>query len=367
MPRATSPQDIPRFDENCPHPDRLETGDLLFPRKSAPGSQSGQSAPLTQMMLTVGTGNRKVKDVLGPDFADLQRLEARKGLTVNTDLSNASGKNEDSSGGQVDLSDPNNLYKLLKIIKGEFPELIDQWLTIKMDDFLKHPIAKFFIQSITAKDVRAGFFIGHVAMVIRESDGQLVDAPLGVPYVIEANTTDFSHYRVSVHRYHVEDGSPAANMQRGWSNYRSGMGEKVWHARPSYLMPDQGTTLAETQVAKSAISNAAKALVGRPYGFFDNPVFGDTDRMYCAEFIYKVYQAAAVPQMVPTDQQHWDWVLSFFQATNPQLGQLVESIIDDSALGINRDTPFFLLSPPMLWKSQKMQALLYGDAAESYA
>jgi Permuted papain-like amidase enzyme, YaeF/YiiX, C92 family len=291
--------------------------------------------------------------------------KANKGLTVNTELSIHTNSSHESSTDQVDLSDPQNLYKLLRIIKAEFPALITGWLGMTMDEFLKHPMAKFLIHAMTSKDVKSGFFVGHVAMVIRESEGQLVDTQQGVPYVIECNITDFSHYRVSIHRYHVDDGSPEENMARGWSNYRCGLGEKVWHAKPKYLF-DAATTPADKKGARQLIANAAKALIGCPYGFFDNPKFGDSDRMYCSEFVFNAYKAAMESARMPDDKKTWGWVKTFFEYKSPEVGKLVQEIIDDKSLSINPDTPFFLLTPPMLWQSMNMTQIL-SPGNEPYA
>jgi hypothetical protein len=353
MPEITPPQSLPQWNINCPHPDKLETGDLLFPKKAEPDShlESSKKSLSVKVVLVAGSGTKSVKDVLGIEFTQLLVSDVKSGLTIDLNLSLYENNKEESTTAQVDLSDPKNLFKLMRIAKAAFPHLIQQWLNMSMDAFVKHPVAQFLFKAMTAKDVKSGFFIGHVAMVIREADGELVNAPHGVPYVIEANITDFSHYRVSIHRYYVDDGTPISNATRGWVNRRCGLGESVWHSRPQYLGADT-VDAAKNNAAKLAISNAAKALIGRSYGFFDNPDFGDIDRLYCSEFIYKAYQA--VQQINVNDHRNWGWVQTFFSQTDPALGDLVKTIIDDSELGIDNNTKFFLLTPPMLWRSSGM-------------
>jgi Permuted papain-like amidase enzyme, YaeF/YiiX, C92 family len=148
-------------------------------------------------------------------------------------------------------------------------------------------------------------------------------------------------------------------------DYRCGLGEKVWHAKPNYLL-DTVTSPDDKKNARELIANAAKALIGRPYGFFDNPKFGDSDRMYCSEFIFNAYKAANKSALMPDDKKTWGWVKTFFERNNPKVAGLVQRIIDDQSLSINVDTPFFLLTPPMLWQSKNMtQILSSGD--EPYA
>ena len=40
------------------------------------------------------------------------------------------------------------------------------------------------------------------------------------------------------------------------------------------------------------IIDSAKSHLGRPYGFFDNPALGDTDRLYCSEFVLSTFRQA---------------------------------------------------------------------------
>ncbi len=364
MPAIAAPKDIPRPGVNCPDAGNLETGDLLFPSEAEGLTEGLGHSGMVKLVVAAGQGAATVGNILGAERTRMLKSDVKTGLTVDTTLSVHQGKLEQSGAGLVDLSDPKNLYKLLKIIKAEFPALVDKWLTMPINTFIAHPMARFFTHALTSKDAKEGFFVGHVAMVIRESDGVLVNKSLGVPYVIECNVTDFAHYRVSIHRYHVDHTADTADqaVQRGWVNYRCSQGEKVWHAKPKHL----GTTAATVNNARLLISNAAKAMIGRPYGFFDNPVFGDKDRMYCSEFVFNAYQSAMTPAQLPVDHQTWGWVQEFFQARNPKVGDLVKSLIDDPELDIAADKPFFLLTPPMLWKSANMHRE-FSPGNKSYA
>jgi cell wall-associated NlpC family hydrolase len=80
----------------------------------------------------------------------------------------------------------------------------------------------------------------------------------------------------------------------------------VWHARPKLLGNDWQTPLLQ----------ACKRFLGRPYGFFDNPDFGDHNRFYCSEFVVRAYREV-LPTYADTlcDRQTWSGMLKYLGAS----------------------------------------------------
>ena len=253
---------LPNLGVNCPNIKDLKTGDLLFPRLS---------------------------DLATAKYAHVDPA-AMDDLITNT-----------------------KLLKLIQsaLIAAGFKSIADEWFGHKINSngfikFYKDPLIKLFYDIFAEGDIRNNLFVGHVGMVICEKDGEISkDAIDSNVYVIESNITSYSHYRVAIHPYYIKDevdvvknyfekyfnkaeplqdcdyDLPAAQAV-GWVNRRIAKRECVWHARPkSEGFPDNW---------QMDLALKAKSLHGRSYAFFDDPEFGDDNRLYCAEFIYKVYK-----------------------------------------------------------------------------
>ncbi len=363
---------------HCPKPEDLQTGDLLFPRKptkavavgdkewGAPGGSArfvleGFSPDITVRQLLQHRYPELLTD--GPHALaqswSAQRLPPGKPLKgPNEGLKGAEGA-KGTTDSQFDLDDPRVMYLVYKILSVEMQELFNGWLDMSVKEFRKSPLGKFLIKLLKAPDPTEGnFLIGHMAMVIREHGGQVVTdgSQTGQVYVIEANITDFSHYRVAMHPYLVADGESSTEGElRGWANRRVALGQMVWSARPAVFVGGSGVT-AHTQAARRlALAAHAKRWLGRPFGFFDEPAFGEPDRMYCAEYLYRVFQDADAPgTLPPTDlgggNRTWGWMLKYFAATkDAELAGYLQDLIDNK--GFSADRPFFVLTPAMVWSS----------------
>lgn len=329
---------------NSPREEDLQTGDLLFPR----GEPHNKLA-----MLYVETafhpllnGDKPLEEVLGvrpvaqaeppaPGYQVVRLVDSPQ-LWIET------------AGGGFDPNRPDHLMLLLKILDATFGELTREWLNMTVRQFIRHPISRILIDAIN-KDLGNGFFVGHCGLVLRERGGH--DSDSGRAYVIEANITDFSHYRVSIHPYSDSSGNEPT---RGWVNYRCGLGQKVWHARPIALDGNRPGTGA----IREAIVTHAKTLLGRPYGFFDNPCLGETDRLYCSEFVLSVFTQAgnSGANLDVTDHRCWKWLLE--NMAEPARTQLEKELRSGDGRLYNWviTRPFFLLTVQMLWRSAALVA-----------
>jgi len=366
MSATTASTKLPDFGVNCPRPDSLETGDLLFPRKPANLSQFTEmrSNPNVNIQIAPGDKNKTVAEVLGPTRTAILLAGGASALVPNMWAENYSRLQLESNSCGSDSSDLAN--KITKIVAAAFPKLIRDWLTMTMWQFALHPIKQFLEKAMCAPDVSGNFFVGHVAMVIREADGHSVTSSQGgIPYVIEANSTDFSHYRVSIHPYHAAGDTAYPQSSGGWVNNQCALGKKVWHGRPKCFE----TTLPgiATSEARQAITNTAKALIGRPYGILDNPEFANPDRLYCSEFVHTAYAGAGRSDLILDEHRTWKWMQSFLNKSSSDIGKIVTSIIDDPGLKIDPETAFFLLTPPMLWHSANMKPLWPDPTTDPYA
>jgi hypothetical protein len=408
-------QHKPVWGGNCPHFDQLQTGDLLFPRKPTPDDNALAWGTLWARLLD-GPGTpdlmdarlrRTIGDILTKADPQLtERLQSdrpwrgyvadptrwprvlapvlaasavppdaddavvpptvHESLLFQPDAAEHLFSEQNAllvqANGFPGVDDPDFLFAMLAILRIEFPDLLNQWLNMSVDTFIRSEIGRFFIDMLTSPDVRLSFFVGHVAIVLREQDGQSVDAPKGQVYVIEANITDYAHYRVSIHPYHCgtdmdpdtrPDAPPSewAQEMRGWVNRRCALGEYVWHARPDLKGADPAWRTALMQVCKS--------LLGRPYGFFDHPAFGEDDRLYCSEFVYRAFKSLEMKGLLPgfaeglRDRQTWGGMRDYLNASgqHEQL-RLVKNIMRDRK--IPADKPFFVMPPPLLWNSIKL-------------
>jgi hypothetical protein len=351
------------FGVNCPHPQDLRTGDLLFPRSVQPLAfvpqywNPGQLDPNATFAMVIAERSPVLYSLIQSNLAQARLLKG-----YSPDLSSIgalgaqyvelmkAGAKVEVAGSGFDLDNPRVLMFLYKVMQLAFADLVDSWLKMTINEFVTSDIGKFLLKTLTATDPRDGFFVGHLAMVVREHQGQVTSGAQGEAYVIEANTTDFSHYRVAVHPYcpagDIDPAAPrAALLARGWVTRRLAMDEKVWLARPQLSASGaHGSPDAQRQ----ALADHAKALHGRPYGFFDDPRFGDADHLYCSEFLYVVFRSAAGLSL--EEHRSWKWVKDYLLASaQHELHALVLKVMQKSGL---KDTdPFFVLTPPMIWSS----------------
>lgn len=356
----------PVFGVDCPAPDDLQTGDLLFPRKTqtnkpdkhweameksdgAVFALEGFSPDITVRQLLE---HRYPELLTSNDTQFVQSWSAQRLPTGKPPLLETKG----SSKSQFDLNDPRVMYLMYKIVSHDMKELFEDWLNMSVLQFTFSRLGRFLFKLLKADDPAGGnFFIGHMAMVIREEAGQVVTdgSTAGQVYVIEANITDFSHYRVAMHPYWAADAADSIEGElRGWANRRLARGEKVWSARPVALISGTGATDKEVVARRAALAAHAKRWHGRPYGFFDEPEFGEPDRMYCAEYLHKVFKDAGVlgGQDLAGGNRTWGWMQRYFQQTGEtQLQGYLDDLIAKKGFGADR--PFFVLTPPMVWDS----------------
>lgn len=252
---------------------------------------------------------------------------------------------------------------MLVILIKAFPDLLVAWLNMTVKEFLAHPLCELLMGAIE-RESGPGFFVGHVAMVLRERNG--AHHPDGQVWVIEANTTGFSHYRVAVHRYLVEGEplaipkptDPVSPRLRGWANRRLAMGESVWCSRHRTLDVDD----AQALTLRQRLVHVSKSYLGRPYGFFDEPAFGDSGRFYCGEYVHRVLQDVGQASLRVDENRTWDWLY----ANRALLGdaafakRVEHALQSQGLLKKMLGKPFFLLTLPMLYCSS---TLLSKDAS----
>ncbi len=355
-----------------PNPDDLQTGDLLFPRKIT--ALEGPSAATSSLMLlaTSLTGRERemtVRQYLGP-LLSLYAETVGGGRASEQTLFDARHQTEAAPlkvhAGLVGAGGKGKLAFLLAILRLEFADILFDWFGLKVEDFLHHPLL-VVLQGAFDNTVQDSFFIGHCAMVLRETDGAHSDA--GDVYVIEANASSFDHYSVSMHPYLLPgDGAGGGGRYRSWAGFRASRGDCCWHSRHVFF--DQADAAA-AQAARQALLAAAKLYLGRTYSFFDTPVFGDHGRLYCSELLYRAYEdvrAAATPLQALDDGgvRTWDWM----RANNPMrragdLGDTIEKVYANLVSGPSvsiPDRPFFIITVQMLWRQPVLGHLLlpYG-------
>lgn len=183
-----------------------------------------------------------------------------------------------------------------------------------------------------------GYYSGHVAMIVQEN---------GNTYVIEANASDYSNYRVALHPYYLANDAADPQLMRGWLNRRHAKDQKMWVQRPKAAL---------STAQQSALTFYAKSLLGRPYGLLDTLRFADDSRLYCSDFIYKCYHHIGYAL---DDQRTWSWVIS-----SPTLNALGAELPLQALLlkWADRIAARFKLRPPalslpMLFHSQCLQSL----------
>lgn len=434
---------LPKLGINCPHPDDLKTGDLLFPRTrevedqaEMESSQNLGSDWLSRMALHLENSNDKTllvdvisdhdqQELIGmlenPQSLVRQSLDMTEVIaelldekikkipvTANNNLELNIGKlrnifesnnslysshgglqklkkilatslqQTEGLGDSIDdiLKDQRLIKIIIRILlTANFGVVVKEWfnrdLSPKLYEFMRHPIVQLLFDLLLSDDVRSNVFVGHVGIVIRENDNV---------YVIEDNITSYSHYRVAIHPYyvqkehHVDDDlsqgevckylnkyynvvnrkydldnvdleRPAAQAT-GWVNRRAAMLASVWHARPTSSGFPVGW--------EAKLTLTAKALHGRPFGFFDQPILGNDDRMYCAEYVYNVFRngvsQTAADNM--TDKLKWKYIKAYLQiVNNTKMLDFVNNILGDTNFPISPERNFFVLPPAILWNS----------------
>ena len=280
------------------------------------------------------------------------------------------------------LTDVRVLELIMQIlIASGFGGLIKNWfnatMPITLIDFMMDPLIQLLFDLLVADDVKGSVFIGHVGMVIREKDGKHTNTIEGSNvYVINANITSYSHYRVAMHPYYVKDDNinisvyfdkhynkkilnkfddetdfdwPAENAA-GWANRRIALLENIWHARPS---SDFQKALGEEW--QNGLIKAAKEMHGRPYGFFDHSDLGEDDRMYCSEYIYNIFRRGISQAAANTLKEKMTWGMvkqSMVNDGNTTMADFIQNILDkDEIYHKVKTDEFFVFQPAILWNS----------------
>ena len=410
---------LPILGTTCPALDQLQTGDLLFPRLSdaAGGGVSGSSTTknLKTNVLEWWREHEPIRSVLGKETVaelidktnnptlsqhrslnlktlkeELQRENDKKDATLaNPSPAGFRLQKPDSVAPQTESTsiDVDSMLKDRRVIKliieiliaSNFGELVKDWFNIDapktVSEFRKDPLIGLLFDLLSADDVRNEVFVGHVGIVICERDNI---------YIIEDNITSYSHYRVAIHPYYVKkddvhvanylaknynyttlsyapttDFELPSNQATGWVNRRAAMLEHVWHARPKDL-------------AGNDLISAAKALHGRPFGFFDHPKFGNNDRMYCAEYVYNAFKNGISPTMAKnlTDKMTWGDMEAYLKIVkNIKMLGFVQDILKDAKnkYKIKPKDAFFVLPPAMLWNSSGLHFPFAHPGGNPYA
>ncbi len=349
-----------QFNIKYPHPRDLRTGDLLFPRKPVT-LEKGIFDPLSlwsplQRQKTVGEllASKSLSEFAALDLPGLE-FDTLYARPRNDDkLLEAAG----------DTNNAARLLFLIRILRVAFRELIVDWFGMTVDQFLRNPLVKVLMRALDGEILNNdGFFVGHCAMVLRENDGAhsddtSTDDGNGNVYVIEGNVSDFDHYRVAIHPYHVK-GDGADGRYRGWLNFRASQDNLVWHSRHAAL---EGAGDAAAAPLRQALLESAKTYLGTAYSFFDDSDFGHPGRLYCSEYLYRVFDdvrtgaltAPARPELLTVDDTRtWQWM----KDNNPRrkegdMGDVIRDALADPVIGPHvAGKPFFILTVQMLWRS----------------
>lgn len=345
----------------------LQTGDLLFPR--VPDSAlEAHVRPHPFWRAPSGAAlEQKMADFLGQEAVDMLQDEA-----LHPDVSGLLNSPAQGPGPWLEMleQDPaaakarkaEREMLLLFILREAFPDLLQAWLGMSVLQFLQHPLRQILLGALEREAGGDSFFVGHVAMVLRERDGAHADD--GDVWVIEANTTDFSHYGVALNRYwadneptdRVVQGPHGLDRMRGWANRRLAQGQAIWHSRFLAAHSDAAAALPWRQ----RLVNHAKFYLGRPYGFFDNPTFGDAGRLYCGEFVQRVFQDAqpANQDWQVAQNRQWDWLLQHLgDLGSPTFVKDVSNALTQELRLKMKGKPFFLLTLHMLYRSAALKHL----------
>lgn len=342
---------------DCPGVDDLKTGDLLLPKKLVSSDDENTFPYVWQGFTEQSLSDVTVRDVYQKVFQinqwselDWDSLRAngvgRVELSRRMEVSQtAEGLWRSTQHQQVNFEDPRVMYFLLQVMRVALPDLLESWMGTSVRDFLKSSLGKILFTLLKSDDPAGqNVFIGHVGMVIREANGVVTTDATGTPYVIEANATDFSHYRVAIHPYWVDEGADTpSTCLRGWAKRRLAIGNQVWLARSDRSIPPE---------APGLLVDAAKRWLGRPYGLLDSSVFADPDRMYCSEYIYRVFNDALGYPLGQANRT-WGWFVNhLIKSGQTDLAEAAKEV--QTQAGYVDDHEFFLLTPAMVWLDGSM-------------
>ncbi|MDQ7954769.1 MAG: hypothetical protein RET84_02620 [Pseudomonadota bacterium] len=355
MPDADPPPTTIDFGKNFPYPRDLRTGDILFARTPTP-IDPVVLVLMTQLLEKDPLGQVRVGNYLGPDLVFQTAMAAgRPDIATQAYVLYVARTPPISIEMLKPKLSPKRVALIIAILMTEFRELTEDWFGLTLLEFCTKPLGRLLLK-VFEGNIRDGFFIGHCALVICEDDG--IDPTKSEPYVIEANTTSFDQYGVSMHPYFVDkDGEIGAERFRSWASYRASRGDCVWSARPKALI-DAAPQTAER--IRSELRRTAKLYLGRSYGFFDNKLYGDTGRLYCGEFVYSTFRdvlkgSPPEPTVPPVgeDVRTWQWM----RAHNPpkvpgDIGYMIEACFRDRDIErYIRNRKFFILTVQMLYLS----------------
>ena len=343
---------------NYPDPSQLRTGDILFARRRNP--QTVLSLLTLASRLNALEVNMTVGQYIGPSLMREVAL-----------LANSPELVEDARVLTLKATGPTKVNQSMKelvfflaILYIEFRWLVKDWFGVNVIEFLtKMPLVRLLLRAFDGH-IKDGFFVGHCAMVVRESDG--IESSAGKAYVIEANATSFDHYGVNITPYYEESDDNNTGPLRSWAAARAKNGDCAWMARHVALVDNAAPRVA---AARQALLCAAKTYLGRGYSFFDDPAAGDSGRLYCSEFIYRAFEdvrqgldgSAPFPELtaVDTGVRTWRWMKDH----NPpgpdesDIGHAIEAVWDDWQTGpYVRNRKFFLFTVQMLWLTAAMDS-----------
>lgn len=375
--------DLIEFTRDIPPIDTLRTGDVLFPRKVKRHEDRYTVKERDRRRKAEDSSLNGFVEALYAGVPDAEKSpdESIGFFNKLMEMFKPKGTNEDAPFGDG-LTSKQQL-DVLRIFKVEFEHFIPHWFGgLSAKEFFKiipsqHPIAKLLLEAMS--DSRSeGFFIGHSALVICNNENA-DDA-----YVIEANVSDFAHYGVAIHPYFCSSDldanglfaydNPTKNeypskLMRGWVNRRVAMGEQVWHQRHLFF---ENTTHTEQQktLLRTALTQQAKPLLGRSYSILDSATYGNSNRLYCFEFIDYVYKQAVnqtgthVPDLRLDDQRTWEWLWANLADPSPFRAKFKAAFMDYTGNGdpVNgsvwdkvkvSDCPVF--TAHMLFKSENLK------------
>jgi hypothetical protein len=364
MPDTITPVDI-AFGVNFPHPNDLQTGDVLFARVPQSMQESGEvelgdglsSARLNQKLpdflgssLTIMVGTRTGDDRVVLDAVARQAAEVQLQSVIEASLGGVS-------------SDQARMAFLIAILRSEFETLFKDWFNLTVRDFIKNPLAKVLFKALEG-DIGDGFFVGHCGLVLCEKDGAHADD--GEVYVIEANATSFDHYGVALRRYDLAENATNGQLRyRSWAGFRASRGNSVWSSRHAAF---DHMHAADAASVRRLLLQAAQTYIGRSYSFFDSPTFANEDRLYCSELIYRVFddvregahESPAHPGLLNpgSDTRTWKWM----KENNPKMkkgdmGDAIQTAWDHPVVGPYvqaADKDFFIMTVQMMWRTQHL-------------
>jgi hypothetical protein len=359
------------FGTNYPKPEQLRTGDILYVRPAVPTSH-WRLLMLPDQLLEVDR-QKTVAEFLGPSLM-LQLAVITNDADVLADAQDLARRAELEFDGlrKTTTLPMKEMLFLIALMYVEFPVLVKSWFHISITRFLMNPLVKLLMKSFDGS-IKDGFFIGHCAMVIRETDG--AEDGAGTPYIIEANATSFDHYGVNITPYYLpDDGRTGTGLYRSWAQARAARGDACWLARPTALADDASPIVRQR---RQSLLAGSKTYLGRNYSFFDNPEVGDAGRLYCSEFIYRAFgdvskSDPAVPPMNDGGVMTWQWMKDN-NPDDPQkpdgIGHWVQKCWDDPDIGPHirkKGALFFILTVQMLWHTTAVDNTVFRPYGQPY-